>query len=164
MDVVPDRIRVPRSTLCSQRVRGRLSRAKQRHRVSHIEEDGSQGPMFQPVYPEATVPAALRCLHLSFRPDDVISFHSAAALLRTALQDVGVAAHERPQAKPFKGAALDAHGKLSTPHTSRRVGQCGDKLDHLVEAIAAGFPDDDERGEQLHEDVRLALRFALSFP
>jgi hypothetical protein len=44
------------------------------------------------------------------------------------------------------------------------VGQCDNKLDHLVEAVAAGFPDDDERGEQLHEDVRLALRFALSFP
>ena len=61
-----------------------------------------------------------------------------------------------------RGCSRLAWQAQHTPHL--RVGQCDYKLDHLVEAIAACFPDDDELGEQLHEDVRLALRFALSFP
>ena len=120
--------------------------------------------MFTAVYADSHVPPALACLHLQFRPVDVLTFRLAADGLRKALQTVGTAPHIRPAAKPFKGAALDAHGHLSAPHTSRRVKETKDKLDHLAEAINAGFPDDDERGEALAEDLTLAIRFALQLP
>ena len=116
------------------------------------------------IYPQLEPPPALLALMLDGIPmPHVHAFLEAAAMLKKGLEPVGMTEFKRPPAqKRGRGAAMDSLGKLSTPHTSRRVLQTKDKLMHLDEAIEKGFPSSDDRGERpVDEDIINAVRFAM---
>ena len=116
------------------------------------------------IYPQLEQPPALLALMLDGIPMPYVhAFLEAAAMLKKGLEPIGMTEFKRPPAqKRGRGAAMDSLGKLSTPHTSRRVLQTKDKLMHLDEAIEKGFPSSDDRGVRpVDEDIINAMRFAM---
>ena len=120
--------------------------------------------MFTPAHKFAT-PASLTALHLGTIPDIHLSaFDDVCKTLHNAMRAVGTAPHQRPTAKKYRGASLDALGALNDPKSSRRVLEEEDYFKHIRKAIDKGFPDADERGAVIGDDLRLAIEFALTRP
>jgi len=114
--------------------------------------------------PDSTLPPALAALNMDIPPELLRAFRASVESLRSAMQDVGLAAHIRPPpGKSYRGAAIDSKGILSSPHTSRRVLSKHCKLAHLHEALDVAWPDAAERGDKLIDaDLVRSINFALT--